>query len=405
MNEAIATVRPTHDGSSLRRSMTIGLMAFLTVADLFGTQAILPTLARTYDVSPAMMGVAVNATTFGMAFAGLAVTTFSHLIDRRIGVAVSLMLLAVPTTLLSLMPPLAVFAMLRVVQGLFMATAFSLTLAYLGEAFMARAAAGAFAAYITGNVASNFIGRLISAGLADHFGLRANFLGFALLNIAGAALAMVALQASMARPAVTQRPSIVAIWKQHLQNPALRVAFAIGFCILFAFLGTFTYVNFALTAPPFGIGPMMLGVVYFVFLPAIFTTPLAGSLVQRIGRARGLWTSLGIAAVGLPLLLVPVLPCVLAGLVLVGVGTFLAQAIATGIVGAAALHERAAASGMYLAAYYLGGLLGTAILGQVYQHLGWSGCVAGVAAALLASAALATSLRSKPLSVAQPAAR
>ena len=45
-----------------------------------------------------------------------------------------------------------------------MATAFSLTLAYLGEAFTARAAAGAFAAYITGNVASNFIGRLISAG-------------------------------------------------------------------------------------------------------------------------------------------------------------------------------------------------------------------------------------------------
>ena len=56
---------------SLRRSLTIGFMAFLTVVDLFGTQAILPTLARTYDVSPAMMGVAVNATTFGMAFAGL----------------------------------------------------------------------------------------------------------------------------------------------------------------------------------------------------------------------------------------------------------------------------------------------------------------------------------------------
>jgi YNFM family putative membrane transporter len=339
-----------------------------------------------------------------MAFAGLAVTTFSHRIDRRIGVAVSLLLLAVPTSLLSLMPPLAMFAALRVVQGLFMATAFSLTLAYLGEAFTARAAAGAFAAYITGNVASNFIGRLISAGLADHFGLRANFLGFALLNIAGAALAMVALGTTVARPAAMQRPSIVAIWKQHLQNPALRVAFAIGFCILFAFLGTFTYVNFALTAPPFGIGPMMLGVVYFVFLPAIFTTPLAGTLVQRIGRARGLWASLGIAAFGLPLLLVPVLSCVLAGLVLVGVGTFLAQAIATGIVGAAALHERAAASGMYLAAYYLGGLLGTAILGQVYQHLGWSGCVAGVAAALLASAALATSLRSKPLTAVQPAA-
>jgi MFS transporter, YNFM family, putative membrane transport protein len=397
MNHSPATVRPADDGFRLRRSLTIGLMAFLTVADLFGTQAILPTLARAYDVSPAMMGVAVNATTFGMAFAGLAVTTFSHHIDRRIGVALSLLLLAVPTMLLCLMPPLAVFAMLRIVQGLFMATAFSLTLAYLGETFRARAAAGVFAAYITGNVASNFIGRLISAGLADHFGLRANFLGFALLNIAGTALALVTLKTTTARLPEVKRPSILAIWQEHLRNPALRVACAIGFCILFAFLGTFTYVNFTLTAPPFGIGPMMLGVVYFVFLPAIFTTPLAGSLVERIGRARGLWAALGIAALGLPLLLVPVLTCVLAGLVLVGVGTFLAQAIATGIVGAAVMGERAAASGMYLAAYYLGGLLGTAMLGQIYQSFGWAGCVAGVAMALLASAVLASLLQTKPL--------
>ncbi|HEY2132076.1 MAG TPA: MFS transporter, partial [Acetobacteraceae bacterium] len=204
------------------------------------------------------------------------------------------------------------------------------------------------------------------------------------------------------RPAANQaRPSIVSIWQEHLRNPALRISFAIGFCILFAFLGTFTYVNFALTQAPFGIGPMMLGVVYFVFLPAIFTTPLAGSVVEHIGRTRGLWAALAIAGAGLPLLLAPTLWLVLAGLVLVGVGTFLAQAIATGIVGAAAMGERAAASGMYLAAYYLGGLLGTAILGQVYQFFGWGGCVAGVGLALLASAVLAALLRTKPV-VAQP---
>lgn len=382
--------------TSLQRNTTVALMAFLTVVDLFGTQAILPTLARTYRVSPAMMSVAVNATTFGMAFAGLAVTTFSHRIDRRLGVAASLLLLAIPTLLLATMPPLAIFAALRVLQGVFMATAFSLTLAYLGEAFMARAAAGAFAAYITGNVASNLIGRLISAGLADHFGLPANFLGFALLNIAGAALACATLRATALRPADNDRPSIRTIWKEHLRNPALRAAFAIGFCILFAFLGTFTYVNFALTAPPFGVGPMMLGVVYFVFLPSIFTTPLAGAIVERTGRAPALWASLGIAALGLPCLLAPALSLVLVGLALVGVGTFLAQAIATGTVGVAATRERAAASGMYLAAYYLGGLLGTAILGQVYQRLGWPGCVAGVAASLLVAACLAPFLRTKP---------
>ena len=69
-----------------------------------------------------------------------------------------------------------------------MAAAFTLTLAYLGEHFSAADSASAFAAYITGNVASNLIGRLISAAVADHFGLTWNFYFFAALNLAGAAL-------------------------------------------------------------------------------------------------------------------------------------------------------------------------------------------------------------------------
>ena len=68
-----------------------------------------------------------------------------------------------------------------------MAAAFTLTLAYLGEHYSAANSASAFAAYITGNVASNLIGRLISAAVADHFGLAANFYFFASLNLLGAA--------------------------------------------------------------------------------------------------------------------------------------------------------------------------------------------------------------------------
>jgi YNFM family putative membrane transporter len=142
---AIASMRE-HATHVFRRNLVIGLIAFLTVVDLFATQAILPPLAQNYGVSSATMAVAVNASTFGMAFAGLAVTLFAHRIDRRRGIMLSLLLLSVPTALLAAMPSLGVFAALRVLQGVFMATAFTLTLAYLGERCSAQAAAGAFAA-------------------------------------------------------------------------------------------------------------------------------------------------------------------------------------------------------------------------------------------------------------------
>src|SRR5437588_4017773 len=217
------------------RSLVIGLTAFLTVVDLFATQAILPSLTRHYNVTPAAMGFAVNASTMGMAVAGLGVAFFSHWIDRRLGILLSLALLAVPTALLATAPDLTTFTALRVAQGLCMASAFTLTLAYLGEQCSAADAGGAFAAYITGNVASNLIGRLVSAAVADHLGLASNFYLFAALNLAGAVL--VYYTVAQSTPMMQMGPaarSPFAAWITHLRNPRLRAAFGIGFCILFA---------------------------------------------------------------------------------------------------------------------------------------------------------------------------
>ena len=71
------TVPAASSAGSLRRSVVIGLTAFLTLVDLFAAQAILPDLAARYHVSPATMGVAVNASTLGMAIASLGVARFS----------------------------------------------------------------------------------------------------------------------------------------------------------------------------------------------------------------------------------------------------------------------------------------------------------------------------------------
>jgi predicted MFS family arabinose efflux permease len=379
---------------ALARIFVIGLIAFLTVVDLFATQAILPSLARFYNVSPAAMGFAVNASTIGMAVAGLAVAFFSRHIDRRRGIVAALALLAVPTALLAVAPGLTTFTWLRIAQGLCMSSAFALTLSYLGEECSAADAAGAFAGYITGNVASNLIGRLMSAALVDSLGLAANFYVFAALNLAGAVLVWFYLGRTMlpAADAAGAR-SPLSIWAEHLRNGPLRASFAIGFCILFAFIGTFTYVNFVLVREPIAISRMALGFVYFVFLPSVFTTPLAGCAVQRFGTRPTFWGALALAGAGLPLLLVPGLVPVIAGMALVAIGTFFAQATATGFVGRAATTDRGSASGIYLACYFFGGLVGTAVLGQLFDRFGWAACVAGIGAALAVAALLALRLK------------
>ena len=368
---AIAPVTHQSKGAPARNAV-IGVTAFLTLVDLFATQAILPSLAERYHSTPGMVGLAVNASTLGMAISGLTVAFLSSRIDRRLGILVSLTALAIPTVLLAFAPSLTIFSLLRVAQGLCMSAAFTLTLAYLGERISEMDQAGAFAAYITGNVASNLIGRLVAAAAADYLGLSGNFFLFAALNIFGAVLVYLTIERTprMADVVELRRSPWLAMC-DHVRNGPLLATFAIGFCILFAFIGTFTYINFVLAAPPLGLGRMQLGYVYFVFLPSIVTTPQAGLAVARLGTRGALWAGLALAGVGLPLLLTGALWLVLVGLVLVGVGTFLAQAIATGFVGRAARGDRGSASGIYLASYFAGGLAGAALLGQVFERLGW----------------------------------
>ena len=380
--------------AALLRFVIIAVTAFFTLVDLFATQAILPELTHHYGVSPAAMGTAVNASTLGMAIAGLAVAYFSNAIDRRLGILLSLALLAIPTALLAHAPDLMTFTTLRVIQGLCMASAFTLTLAYLGEHYSAADSATAFAAYITGNVASNLVGRLLAAGVTDHFGLASNFYFFAVLNLLGAMLVFFTVEKTPRMKEMREKKrSPFAAWLDHLKNPALRASFAIGFCILFAFIGTFTYVNFVLVEPPLGVGMMTLGLIYFVFLPSILTTPLAGRAVHLFGTRPTFWASLVVAGIGLPLLVVPNLSAVLIGMVLVGVGTFFAQACATGFVGRAATTDRGSASGLYLASYFFGGLIGSAVLGVIFDMFGWTACVAGIGLSLVAAALLALSLK------------
>ena len=378
--------------SGLAQSITIGLIAFLTVVDLFATQAILPALTAHYGVSRAAMGFAVNASTIGMAASGLLTALFSRHIPRRGGVVTCLAALAIPTTLLALAPDLWSFTLLRMIQGVLMAAAFTLTLAYLGEQCSADEAAGAFAAYITGNVASNLIGRLLSASVVDELGLKINFYAFATLNLAGALVASRYLTGMTPMMGDRAHGSSVDAIRRHFLDPVLRRSFAIGFCILFAFIGIFTYVSFVLVAPPVSLGAMQAGLVYVVFLPSIVTTPLAGRAVGWLGTRSALILGLALAGAGLPLLLANTLAGILAGLVLAGMGTFFAQAVATGFVSRAAGSDRGTASGLYLASYFLGGIVGALIIGQVFDRLGWSASLMAIGVALFAAALLAAGL-------------
>lgn len=371
----------------LRRFIIVALISFLSLIDLFGSQALLPEIIAAYGTAPGLSGIAVNAATFGMAITGLLVAWFADRIDRKRGIWICLALLSVPTALLALTESIWVFLGLRILQGAFMAAAFTLTMTFLSERCHIMALGGVMAAYITGNVGANLFGRLLAVSANDLVGLSGTFVVFAGLNLFGAICAYVFIGPKDAI-APKRTGSSFQAWQSHWNDEPLRASFGIGFLILFVFVGLFTYVNLHIVEA-FDIPAVYLGFIYLVFLPALFTTPWAGPIVKRAGSKRVLLASLLMALVGVLLTLLASFALLLTALTLVGAATFFAQAAATGFVGQRAKQDQAAANGLYLSSYYTGGLVGAIVLGQLHSFGGWPGVVGGLALALAVAMILA----------------
>ena len=228
----------------------------------------------------------------------------------------------------------------------------------------------------------------MNGAIADAFGWRASFLALAALTF-GLGVGIALLLPPERRFAGSEgfRAS-AARMLGHLRKPPLVATYGIGFGVLFAFIATFTYVNFHLAAPPFGLSPTALGSIFLVYLLGSAATPMTGRAVARFGRRPLALGLIGLWLGGLALTLVPSLPAIVLGLAVTAACGFVCQAVSTSFVAVTAGEGRSSAVGLYVTCYYVGGSVGGALPGLAWHAAGWPGCVATVAAVLLAMAAL-----------------
>jgi len=134
-------------------------------------------------------------------------------------------------------------------------------------------------------------------------------------------------------------------------------------------------VNFYLADKPFYLGSAALGTIFAVYLVGAAVTPVAGSILDRIGYRLALMGAAGMVAIGMLLTLAHYVPVIISGLAIAASGVFICQAAASSNVGKAASSARSSAAGLYVALYYLGGCTGSILPGLFWKQTGWPGCV------------------------------
>ncbi|ACG75336.1 major facilitator superfamily MFS_1 [Anaeromyxobacter sp. K] len=348
----------------------------------------LPVISREFGVGPARAGLTVSAVVLAVAAASSFYGPLADALGRRRVMAGATALLALATLACAFAPSFSVLLVLRAMQGVLVPGVTAVSVAYAGDRFRNADLPAVVGGIIAASVVGGLAGRVLSGAITANAGWRAAFVAFAIVTLA-AALALARGLAPATGAPVIGWASATRGMLGHLRDPRLLGAYLVGASLFFGWIGIFTYLPYHLAGAPWHLTTGQISAVYLVYAAGVVASPIAGRLAGRIPPRRLIGIGLVVEALGMLAALAGSLPLAIAGLLVLVLGTFTAQAVAPGFVNVTARTAKGGASALYLTFYYVGGTLGSAVPGLALHAAGWPGvvatCVAGVGVGFVAN--------------------
>lgn len=352
-----------------------------TFAQLYSTQAVLPTIATDLQVTAAEAALTISLATVGLA---ITVIPWSFLADR-IGRVKAMTWGISAATVLGLLVPLApsfgMLLTLRLLEGMALGGIPAIAIAYLNEEVNRAHAAMAAGSYVAGTTLGGLAGRLVAGPAGELWGWRAAALAVSLLATVSAVLFLLLIPKAKgftASRAAGLRGAFATL-SGHVRNPRLMALYVQAFLMMGGFVAVYNYLGFRLSAEPFALPATLISLIFLAYLSGTLTSRWAAGLTARFGRRSVLLAGLILMVAGLALTLTQILALILAGLVIFTGGFFAAHSIGSGWTGSIATTGRAQAASLYNLAYYLGSSVIGWAGGIVFQSLGWAALALAIA--------------------------
>lgn len=380
-------------GKSFRKTiLALFLGSFVTFADLYSTQPVIPVFAKQFGVSPAMASLTLSFATGTLALCLLLVSFFSENIDRKKIMGTALTLSALLSICVSfIQDDLYILIAIRAIQGAVLAGFPAIAMAYINEEFHPKSLGYVMGIYVSGSSIGGLAGRLIVGVLTDHFSW----------NIAIGSLGALSLIISLAfwwmlppsQHAVRVRVSLSRIKTSlinNLRNNRLVLLFGMAFLLMGSFVTVYNFVGIPLMGPPYYLSQTLIGFIFIIYLVGTFSSTWMGKLADQYSRRGVLLIGIAIMLMGALLTLLDPLLLKIMGLALFTFGFFGAHSIASSWVGSLAdKSEKAQASALYLLFYYAGSSIVGASGGLFLMKFGWGGVISAVSILILLAAACA----------------
>ncbi|MEA0563164.1 MULTISPECIES: MFS transporter [Lysinibacillus] len=365
------------------------LAGFITFANLYITQPLLPTFADIFHVSPAMASLSLSVTTFALALSLIIVSSLSEAWGRKSLMTISIFAASILTLALAFSPNFETIIILRIFQGIVFAGLPAIAMAYLGEEMEPASLGVAMGLYISGNSVGGLSGRVIIGTITDHYNWHIGMIVLGGISLLVSVLFVWMLPSSKhfsARP--LQLKALAKTLYQHMKDPSMLCLYGISFVLMGSFVTLYNYIGFKLMAPPYNLSATIVGWIFVIYLVGTFSSAWFGSLADRYGRQRMLLLAIAIMLAGSIVTLNGLLTLKIIGITVFTFGFFAAHSIASGWVSKRASHDKAQASSLYLFFYYFGSSVGGTVGGVFWVKYGWVGVIAMIALFLVIACVL-----------------
>ncbi|TSI10447.1 MFS transporter [Lysinibacillus sp. BW-2-10] len=356
--------------------MSLGLASMFTFAAFYSFQPLLPVLTKSYDISVSYSSMSMSVTTVSLIIGLIVLGFLSDRNGRVLFIKLSIFLSILPFVIIPFMDSYFIIVVLRFIQGFTLAGVPAAALAYIGEEIDAKSSSLATALYISTNALGGMIGRIVAGFVAERYNWQ---LSLSLIVIFGIiVLIIVLITLPKSKNFISRNRSFkedLIGFSYHLRNPALLLMFGLGIVLQVTFTGTWTYLPFHLSSPPFSLSLETISYIYFAYAFGILGAPIASWLSNRFTLEKIRVVAILILIIGVACTLHASLLVVLIGLCILCFGFFTAHSLTAASVSRTATHLKGSASSLYLVAYYIGVASGSTLIGPLWDLWKWQGII------------------------------
>lgn len=369
------------------------LAGFAIFSSLYCVQPMMPIFADSFQVTPTHSSFPLSFSTIALAVGLL----FAGLVSDRFGrKPIMVFSLFSTATLLMISSSVALwelFLLSRVLIGFAVSGVASVAMTYIGEEVAEKDVGFAMGLYISGTAIGGMGGRLIAGVLIDSITWQTAMMIIGVLNLSIAVVFYLTLPASKHFQSYPIRfDRFKQSFVKNFQDRKLRLLFAQGFILMGSFVTVFNYMSYHLLEKPFELSQAWIGLISLAYLSGIYSSPRAAAWSQKFGQGKVLVAMLCSMILGLWLMLIPVLTCVLIGLLLFTFSFFAAHSTSSSWVSVQSLQYRAVGSALYLFCYYLGSSVLGSSGGLVWERFGWLGLTFAITLVLVIGLIIAVKL-------------